>query len=113
MDTNNNNNQRYVIVQSNRFQGYYDILDTQTGQRRPSSTQSVRWLRYEVQDLNKQQESIMNEFRNLTYLELSLLHLRAKTAIKNMSQLMHPSDRAYLRQRETKLRQELDKRVGQ
>ena len=53
MDTNNNNNQRYVIVQSSRFQVYYDILDTQTGQRKPSSTQSIRWLRYEVQDLNK------------------------------------------------------------
>tara|TARA_Y100000593_G_C4068514_1_gene217979 strand:- start:187 stop:354 length:168 start_codon:yes stop_codon:yes gene_type:complete len=55
----------------------------------------------------------MNEFQNLSYLELSLLHLRARTAIKNMSDLMHPSDRAYLRQRETKLREELAKRDGQ
>ena len=49
MDTNN---PRYIIVNSNRFHGRYDILDTKTGKREPQGTTSVRWLRYEVNTLN-------------------------------------------------------------
>jgi hypothetical protein len=53
MDTNQSNNPRYIIATSKRFQGRYDILDTQTGRREPTSTTSMRWLQYEVNDLNK------------------------------------------------------------
>ncbi len=48
-----NSNPRYVIVNSKRFIGYYDILDTQTGRREPTSTQSMRFLKLEVKDLNR------------------------------------------------------------
>jgi len=44
---------RYIIVNSNRFHGCYDILDTKTGKRDPQGTTSIRWLRYEVNTLNK------------------------------------------------------------
>lgn len=31
----NNNSSRYIIVNSKRFFGHYDVLDTQTGKREP------------------------------------------------------------------------------
>jgi hypothetical protein len=50
MDTNT---PRYIIVHSKRFNGHYDILDTETGVRTPHATTSLRWLRYECDALNK------------------------------------------------------------
>ena len=44
---------RYIIVNSKKFMGHYDILDTHTNTRMPRSTRSVRWLTYEVIELNK------------------------------------------------------------
>jgi len=49
----NNNPPRFIIVHSTKFNGHYDILDTQTGQREPTSTTSLRWLRYEVDEKNR------------------------------------------------------------
>ena len=49
MDTNQ---QRYIIVPSNRFHGHYDILDTKTGQRTPQGSGSMRMMRYEADSLN-------------------------------------------------------------
>lgn len=49
MDTNT---PRYIIINSNRFFGHYDILDTKTGKREPQGTLSVRWIQYEVNALN-------------------------------------------------------------
>lgn len=49
MDTNT---PRYIIVNSSRFHGRYDILDTKTGKREPQGTTSFRWLRYEVNSRN-------------------------------------------------------------
>ena len=43
---------RYQIVNSKKFFGHYDILDTHTGQRTPQGTTSVRWIQYEVNALN-------------------------------------------------------------
>ena len=48
-----NSKTRYIIVHSKKFNGCYDILDTKTGVRTPTSTTSVRWLRYECDALNK------------------------------------------------------------
>jgi len=47
-----NSKTRYIIVNSNRFHGRYDILDTKTGKRDPQGTTSIRWIRYEVNTLN-------------------------------------------------------------
>ena len=44
--------QRYQIVNSKKFHGHYDILDTKTGQRVPQGTTSIRWIQYEVSALN-------------------------------------------------------------
>ena len=43
---------RYQLAHSLRFYGKYDILDTQTGNREPQSTTSVRMLKLELSNLN-------------------------------------------------------------
>ena len=54
-----------------------------------------------------------NEFKSLTDEQVEEMYYRACRAIRNMSELMHPSDRAYLVHRQKKLREEWIKRVGQ
>ena len=105
-----NSNPRYVIVNSKRFIGYYDILDTQTGRREPTSTQSMRFLKLEVKDLNRKQEQTMNEFKYLTDEQIEQLYNETYKATLNLSPLMAINDRLYLIQRQKKLREEWIKR---
>jgi hypothetical protein len=50
MDTNT---PRYIIVNSNRFHGHYDVLDTKTQKREPQgNVRSLRMLRLSVAKLN-------------------------------------------------------------
>ena len=51
-----------------------------------------------------------NEYKDLTDEEVEELYYRACRAIRNMSELMHPSDRAHLIHRQRKLREEWIKR---
>ena len=47
--SNNNTEPRYQIVNSNRFYGYYDVLDTHTGKREPCA--NLRTARQTLKDL--------------------------------------------------------------
>ena len=114
MDTNIT---RYIIVNSNRFFGHYDILDTKTGKREPQGTLSVRWIQYEVNALNsksiiKQEITMTNEYKSLTDEQVGEMYDKACQAILTMSPFMAINDKLHLKQRQRQLREEYIKRVN-
>lgn len=46
----NQQSSRYIIVNSNRFYGHYDVLDTQSGKREPCG--NIQTARQTVNDKN-------------------------------------------------------------
>ena len=49
--SNNSTEPRYQIVNSKRFYGHYDVLDTHTGKREPCG--NLRTARATLKELNK------------------------------------------------------------
>lgn len=54
----------------------------------------------------------MNEFKSLTDEQVGQMYDKACHAVNTMSRAMPPNDRAYLKQRQRKLREEYIKRTN-